>query len=79
MGGCGVGVAFIENAAVADDQQGIGVDAAVSGEGVGVDGLPVEGGRVGLPVGGWPVFGAGRGHDKPQQGQQDLFHLELTQ
>ncbi|MNF10445.1 hypothetical protein D3C80_2113800 [compost metagenome] len=59
MGRCGVGVAFIENAAVADDQQGIGAKAAVSGEGVGIDSLPVDDCRVGLPVGGWPVFGAG--------------------
>ncbi|MNP41892.1 hypothetical protein D3C76_1356190 [compost metagenome] len=63
-GSGGGGVALVEDTAVADDQQGVGADAAAvgggaRGEGVGVDGLPVEGGRVVLPVRVRPVLGFG--------------------
>ncbi|MNN12537.1 hypothetical protein D3C81_1255320 [compost metagenome] len=74
------GVAFVDQLAVADHQQGIGANALASGviagwEGIGLQGLKrrASGRRRGRPLLGGPAFSLGREAEQQQENQGQAF------
>ncbi|MNT69223.1 hypothetical protein D3C72_2075280 [compost metagenome] len=80
LGSGRAGVAFVDQLAVADDEQGVGADALMGGVVAGWEGVVFQGlecwpgdGRAGRPLFGGPVFSLGREAEQQHEKQGQAF------